>query len=341
MAENGTETIPKIEDGEPEQVSAPDAEVPEQATEMKQEENMDQPESEQVKDGETAETVDQEAEVVRDPIVDEEEMKKLFVGGVTTDSTDDELKAFFEEMSGGSVIDNVIIRKDSDKKSHFGFVTFETSELVDEVLLKRDILKFKDRSLDVNRAVPKNNTTAGAHEKTKKLFIANLPKFNCSEDDLMKYFECRHPIKKYGTIENIQLIKKKDEHGNKLEENKGFGFIMVSSEDMADKMAIQHATFEFGGRKIELKKSVPTGEGGGKRRGGGRGGGGHQMYGQGGYGPNYAYGGYGGEWGGYGQGYPPQGYGYGDYNYGYGGGYAQPGGGRGGRGGAGGRYRPY
>ena len=50
--------------------------------------------------------------------------------------------------------------------------------------------------------------------------------------------------------------------GNKTEENKGFGFVMVSSEDMADKMAIQHATFEFGGRKIELKKSSPPGEGG-------------------------------------------------------------------------------
>ena len=33
---------------------------------------------------------------------------------------------------------------------------------------------------------------------------------------------------------------------------------------MADKMAIQHATFEFGGRRVELKKSVPTTESKGK-----------------------------------------------------------------------------
>lgn len=37
--------------------------------------------------------------------------------------------------------------------------------------------------------------------------------------------------------------------------------MVVSSEDMADKMAIQHATFKLGGRKIELKKSVPTNPG--------------------------------------------------------------------------------
>ena len=90
-----------------------------------------------------------------------------------------------------------------------------------------------------------------------------MPKFNCSEEDLKKYFEDRHQAK-YGTIESVQLIKKKDDAGNKTEENKGYGFVLVSTEDMADKMAIQHATFEFGGRRVELKKSVPTTESKGK-----------------------------------------------------------------------------
>lgn len=299
---------------------------------------------------ESTEESTEELEIIADAILDTDEMKKMFVGGITTDSKDEELKEFFEKMSGGKVTDNVIIRKDADKKSHFGFITFETSELVDEVLLKREELKFKDRMLDVNRAVPKGNTSPGAHEKTKKLFIANLPKFDCSEDELRKYFEQRHP-KKYGTIESIQLIKKKDDQGNKMEENKGYGFIMVSSEDLADKMAIQHATFEFGGRRIELKKSVPTGEGGGGRgggrRGGGRqGGGGHQAGGFGGANPYYGGQGYGGtygagDWSGYGGQYGMAGgyggYGYGDYAYGGGYGGQQPGG----RGGRGGRYRPY
>ena len=88
------------------------------------------------------------------------------------------------------------------------------------------------------------------------MFIANLPKTS-TEDEIRLYFEARHP-KKYGTIETVQLIKKKDEAGNKTDESKGYGFVMVSSEDMADKLAIQHATFTLGGRKIELKKSVPT-----------------------------------------------------------------------------------
>merc|ERR1712121_389725 len=124
------------------------------------------------------------SEFIRDPILNTEEMKKIFVGGITPESKDEELKDFFEKVSGGKVIDHVIIRKDSEKKSCFGFVTLDTSDLVDEVLLKRAELIFNGRSLDVNRAVPKNNTWQGAHEKTKKLFVANLPREDCEDHHL-------------------------------------------------------------------------------------------------------------------------------------------------------------
>jgi len=251
-----------------------------------------------VEEEETTSTT--EVEYVLDSILDTEEMKKIFVGGISQESKDEEVKEFFEKISGGTVTDQVIIRKDKDKKC-FGFVTFSSSEEVDQILNKRKELLFNGKNLEVNRAVPKNNTSPGAHEKTKKLFIANLPKTECTEEDLKKYFEARHKPE-YGSIESVQLIKKKDDKGNKLEENKGFGFVMVSSEDMADKMAIQHATFEFGGRKIELKKSVPTADGGGGKRGrGGARGGYGARGGRGGAGQygGTAYGGYGG-YGGYG-----------------------------------------
>jgi len=162
----------------------------------------------------------------------------------------------------------------------------------------------------------------------------------------MAYLVARHP-KKYGTIESIQLIKVKNEDGSRQDVNKGYGFVFVSSEDMADKMAIQHANFTFGGRKIELKKSVPTGGGeGGRGRGRGRGGdkgmrggrGGGQFQGYGGYD-----GGYGGQW----AADPYAAGGYGGYDGGFAGGYGGGYGGYGapagrGRGGAqGNRFQPY
>jgi len=280
-------------------------------------------------------------EYTRDECLDNEEMRKIFVSGIPIDTSNEELKSFFEGVCGGTVTDIAVIKKEGEKKSHFGFATFETSELVDETLLQRDSLKLNGKDLSVNRAVPKNIKTPGAHERTKKLFIANLPK-TTTEEELREFFEKRHP-KKYGTIETIQLIKKKNEDGSKTDENKGFGFVMVSSEDMADKMSIQHANFHFGGRKIELKKSVPTNEGGGRGRGRGakmgmpgRGGGGNFQ----GYGGGYG--------GGFGGGYDPYGaaggYGFGGYDAGYGaggyagGGYGAP---RGGARGRGARFQPY
>merc|ERR1719419_1562242 len=295
----------------------------------------------EVHDADIKDVKETPTEFIRDSILDTEEMKKLFVGGIAQDAKDEELKAFFENICNGTVTDHVIIRKDKEKKSHFGFVTFASSELVDLVLSKRKELIFNGKNLEVNRAVPKNNNSPGAHEKTKKLFIANLPKNGCTEEDLKKYFEARHD-QSIGCIESVQLIKKKDEKGNKTDENKGFGFVMVSSEDLADKMAIQHATFEFGGRKIELKKSVPNEGAPQGKRGGGRGGsrGGSARGGRGGgqFG-GAPYGNYGGYGGGYGQEWDPY-YGYYDYtNYPpYGGGYGAPaprGRGRGQR------YQPY
>merc|ERR1712168_764202 len=147
-----------------------------------------------------------DSEMIRDEILDTEEMKKLFVGGIAKDATDEEFKEYFETQWGGEVSDAGIIRKDNDKKNHFGFVTFAESELIDNLLLKKAELSFKGKSLDVNRAVPKSNTSEGAHSKTKKLFIANVPKTGVTDDDLKAYFEKRHP-KEFGTIESVQLIK--------------------------------------------------------------------------------------------------------------------------------------
>ena len=205
---------------------------------------------------------DETKEIVQDAILDTEEMKKLFVRGIDKEATtDEEFKAFFEEQSGGVVTEAVVVRRGKEgQKTHFGFVTFESSDQIDNLLLKKADLSFKGKSLLMNRAVPKNNANPGANEKTKKLFVANIPKTGVTADDLKTYLEARHDPK-FGTIVSVELIKKKDDEGNKTEENKGIGFIEVSSEDMADKMQIQHASFEFGGRKIELKKSKPPSEG--------------------------------------------------------------------------------
>jgi len=302
------------------------------------------------------------SEHIKDDVCQTEDMRKIFVGNIKTDATNEELKAFLEQHCGaGTIADCSIVtpRAGTTPKYKMGFVTFFDSDSPDDLFLSREKLEFKSVKLDVKRAIPKSDDSAGAKEKSTKIFIANLPKKDCTEEELKKYFTERHNPK-YGEIQKVQLIKEKDSNGTIIEDsNLGYGFIYVSSEDLADKIHIQHRHFMFKGRKIEVKKSVPTndGFGGGRGRGGPRGGGrggrggprggGAQWGNQGGYGaPSWDQGGYGGEWDqGYGGGYEG-GYddGYGGGQGGYGGGYAQggygggygAGGGRGGRG-AGGR----
>lgn len=262
-----------------------------------------------------------EQPTIREEILDTEPMKKIFIQGIPKEATDEEFKTYLQEQAGEEVSELSVVRKDDSKPKLFAFATLQSSEKVDELILNKANLKFKDSELMVKRSLPRD--CQGALTKTTKLFIANLPKEKVTEEELEKYFKARHP-EKYGTIESIHLVKKKDESGNKTEELMGYGFINVTNEDMADKMAIQHAKFEYEGRQIEVKKNVPKeeqsrGGRGGFRggRGGGRGGAQQQPYGGG-------YGGYGGY--GYG-GYQPPPYGgnqyYGGYGagYGYGGGY--------------------
>jgi len=294
-------------------------------------------------------------EYVRDDILDSEEMRKVYIAGIPSTAQDADLKSLIESLGG--TCDLSVVRKE-DKKNLFGFATFETSDQVDELLLNRESLKLNGKALDVNRAVPKTNTWHGAHEKTKKLFIANLPR-NTTEDELKEYFKARH-LTKYGEVESIKLIKKKDENNEKTNDNVGYGFIEVSCEDLADKMAIQHNHFTFGGRNIELKKHVPSADGGGGGRGRGRGRGGNrgggqfqqqggynngfggQQWGADSYGASAGYGGYGGGFGGgYGGGYGGGfGGGYGGGGFGYGAAPAASAGGRG-RGRGGNRFNPY
>lgn len=208
---------------------------------------------------------------IREEILDTEDMKKIFVGGILKEVTDDELKTAIEGH-GVTVTECQVIRKD-DKDKVFAFVTLDSSESVDELLLKKAVFKLKDRVVHVHRSLPK--TIQGSNEKTKKMFIRNIPNKGVTSEMLKTYFEERHP-KVYGEIESIEFVMKKDEKGQKTDEMKGYGFMTVTTEDMADKMAIQHASFKFGEgeniRDVQVMKSVPKDGSGAGGRGGGRGG---------------------------------------------------------------------
>jgi len=262
-----------------------------------------------------------------------EDLRKIFFSGIDTSVTEEEFKEFVEEKVGAENIQETKLVKKENAKACIAFVTVTKVKTVDDFLLTKEGIKLKDKEITIKRAVPKNFNHESAHEKTKKLFVANLPKKGFSDEDLKAFILENTTNPDFGVIESVQLVKEKDDKGNPTEDSKGFGFVEVSSEDYCDKLAIELMNFEVQGRKAEMKKSLPSRGGG---RGRGRGGAGNPRGGRGGAAP----------YGGYQQyyaPYDPYGYGGGFDQYGYGGGYGGYAGSWGGpaapRGR--GRYQPY
>lgn len=277
---------------------------------------------------------------------DDDRLHKVVMTNLKKDTTKEELQAWLTENTGvaESSILSIEIKEpqNKEKTTNFAEIVFNSTRSTDETIanlykIDEKERKFKDNTMNMTRSIPdfiKNNEWMHRCKmaKSKKLFIANLPKTNQDlEGELKKHIGSlveSEETQILGTIETYQVIFDKDASGNRIENSpKGYAFIHVSSEQLADKLAIQcGGGFDIGGRRVDLKKNV-DGEGrGGMRggRGGSRGGfrggrGGFAPPPQWGYGPPQGYGygqGYGQEW------YPPQhgygGYGYGDgYNNGY------------------------
>merc|ERR1711928_217974 len=85
-------------------------------------------------------------------ILDSEDMKKLFVSKIPLDVTDEELKSFLEGVCGGNISDMTVIRKPDAKTYHFGFLTFDSSQLVDEVIFKEKELVLNGGTLRVKKS---------------------------------------------------------------------------------------------------------------------------------------------------------------------------------------------
>ncbi|KAI0211305.1 Heterogeneous nuclear ribonucleoprotein A3 [Lamellibrachia satsuma] len=243
-----------------------------------------------------------------------EHFRKLFIGGLSYDTTEDSLKNHFEKY--GEVVDVVVMRDPNTKRSRgFGFVTFEKSSQLDAAQAARPHI-IDNREVEPKRAVPRDRGSAqggggggggGSRNHVKKVFVGGI-KENIDEEELRNYFQ------QYGSVETVDVIRDRE-----TQKKRGFAFVGFSDYDPVDKIVlIRH--HDICGVQCEVKKAQSRQDilsSGGRGGGGGRGG-----YGGGG-------GGYGGGGGSYGGG---GGYG-GGSSYSNGNGYSGGGGGGGGYGG--------
>ncbi|PON33814.1 Splicing factor-like protein [Parasponia andersonii] len=202
---------------------------------------------------------------------------KLFIGGISWETTEDKLKEYFENY--GEVLQTVVMReKFTGKPRGFAFVVFADPSVLDRVL--QDTHTIDGRTVDAKKALsreeqqtsartgnpnPARNAGSGGNMRTKKIFVGGLPP-TLSEEGFREYFES------FGHVTDVVVM-----YDQNTGRPRGFGFISFDSEDAVDR--VLHKTFhDLSGKQVEVKRALPkdANPGGGSRT---MGGGGYQGYG--------------------------------------------------------------
>jgi len=203
--------------------------------------------------------------------------RKIFVGGIGWDTSDEDLKTYFGQY--GEVA-HVQVKYDhfTGRSRGFAFVEFATGEGCRAALQQKD-REIKGKKVEVKAAKSREN---------KKIFIGGLPS-DYSEDQLRAHFE------QYGQVDEIEWPFDKFQS-----KKKNFAFVVFEDEDAAARAAAA-AKQRFGDRMCDVKVAVPqymrpqkqaaggswTGYPGGGVVPGGWGD--YSGYGYGGYGGGYSY----------------------------------------------------
>ncbi|PSN41108.1 hypothetical protein C0J52_19049 [Blattella germanica] len=237
---------------------------------------------------------------------------KLFVGGLSWETTDKELRDHFHTYGEIESI-NVKTDPNTGRSRGFAFIVFSQADSIDKVLSAGDHV-INNKKVDPKKAKARHG----------KIFVGGLVP-DLSDDDIKSFFA------QYGTIVEVEMPFDKTKN-----QRKGFCFITFESEQVVQEL-LKSPKQSINGKEVDVKKATPKPDGMGGMRGsrGGRGGRGrgrggnfswgcnslfslHLLgYGGQGWGNQGGYGGYGYDQGGYG--------GYGGYDY-YGGGYGNYGG---------------
>lgn len=161
------------------------------------------------------------------------EDRKIFVGGIAYDVTNDDLSNHFSQYGEVSQA-QVKFDRTTGRSRGFAFVEFATVDSCKSALNQREQL-IKNKQCEIKPAKSREN---------KKVFVGGLPADH-PEEELRKHFE------QYGKVEDIEWPFDKQ-----TKARRNFAFIVFEEEDAADRAAsISKQT--FGPRECDVKKAVP------------------------------------------------------------------------------------
>lgn len=180
-------------------------------------------------------------------MTDKRQTSKIFVGGLSWETTDQRLRTYFENY--GAVSEAFVsFDRTTGRPRGFGFVVFEDPAVADKVVSLQHTIDRRD--VEAKKAVPKEENPGakqanGLSQRTKKIFVGGLAP-SVDEHAFRKYFE------QYGTVDDAVVMY---DHDNKRP--RGFGFITFSSEEAVDAVFTGGSLQTLHDKPIEIKRAVP------------------------------------------------------------------------------------
>ncbi|KAM8939859.1 LOW QUALITY PROTEIN: heterogeneous nuclear ribonucleoprotein D0 [Pelodytes ibericus] len=166
----------------------------------------------------------------------EEDEGKMFIGGLSWDTTKKDLKDYFSKF--GEVVDCTLkLDPITGRSRGFGFVLFKESDGVDKVMEQKEH-KLNGKVID-----PKRAKAMKTKEPIKKIFVGGLSP-DTPEDKIREYFGT------FGEIEAVELPM-----DNKTNKRRGFCFITFKEEEPVKKI-MEKKYHNVGLSKCEIKVAL-------------------------------------------------------------------------------------
>lgn len=166
--------------------------------------------------------------------------KKLFVGGLSRQTTDRELREYFSKFGQ---IDSITVKVDpyTGQSRGFAFIVFASAETIDK------LLSSGDHYINKRKVDPKKVSKKAQHGK---IFVGGLTP-EITDSDIREYFS------EHGTIVEIQAPFDKQKN-----QRKGFCFITFDSKDTVYKL-LKTPKQVIKGKEVDVKKVKVNPEAGG------------------------------------------------------------------------------
>lgn len=171
------------------------------------------------------------------------EEKKIFCGGISYDTTGEDLNAYFTQFGA---VKEAQVKYDrlTGRSRGFAFVEFESIDGCKASLVSREQM-IKGKQCEIKPA-----KTREIGYLNKKVFVGGLPG-DFPEEELRKHFE------QFGRVDEIEWPFDK-----MSKTRKNFCFVCFDSEESADRAA-SNPKQQFANRECDIKKAVPQNKRGG------------------------------------------------------------------------------